>query len=294
LPSSTVIKDAVLLLRPKHWLKNVFVLFPLVFAHPSDLGPAGVRVALALAVFCLLSSAVYCVNDVLDREADRLHPRKRQRPVAAGRVSVPVALGIAVLLAAAGMTLATALLPSGVAIVAALYLVNNAAYTTVLKHHVIVDVISISIGFVLRLMAGALAVPAEPSSWLIVCGFALSLLLGLGKRRAELGSIGSNAAVRSSLSVYTAEKLDVLLSTAASLTLLSYMLYTVSADTQALHNTSNLVYTTPLVAYGVFRFIFKANEAKGDGPVEILTGDAVFALVGVLWGLSVTALLWWR
>lgn len=288
-----MLRDMITLLRPKHWLKNVFVLAPIVFAWPADFRQAAWRVALAFLVFCLLSGAVYCVNDVLDREADRQHLRKRNRPVAAGRVSVRAALIMAVGLVVIALTTAAVLLPGAVLLVSVLYLVNNAAYTTVLKHHVIVDVISISLGFVLRLLAGAWAVPAVPSSWLLVCGFALSFLLALGKRRAELVSIGANTTVRASLRVYTAEKLDVLLSSAASLTLLSYMLYTVSEDTQALHGTTNLVYTTPLVAYGIFRFIFKTHEGQADGPVEILSGDLVFPAIGLAWGLSIVAILHW-
>lgn len=287
-------KDLVSLVRPKHWSKNVFVLAPLAFAEPTGpFVPSAIRVGLAFLTFCLLSSAVYCVNDVLDRDADRLHPRKQRRPVASGRVSVATALILALVLAVAGIALTALTLPYGVTIAAALYLVNNAAYTTVLKHHAIADVLSIALGFVLRLLAGALAVPAVPTSWLLVCGFALSLLLGLGKRRAELGSIGADGNVRTSLKVYTAEKLDVMLSTAASLTLLSYMLYTVAPETQALHGTTGLVYTTPLVAYSVFRFIFKAHESRGDGPVEILSSDLVFAGVSVLWAVAVVAILWW-
>jgi 4-hydroxybenzoate polyprenyltransferase len=283
---------AFALIRPKHWLKTVFVLAPVIFSRPGNPLEAGSRVAAAFAVFCLLSSAVYCVNDVLDRHADRKHPRKRDRPVAAGHISAPAAFMLAAALAVAAMSLAALTLPSGVAVVAALYLANNAAYTTVLKHHAIVDVLSIAVGFVLRLMAGALAIPAAPSKWLLVCGFALSLLLALGKRRAELGSVGADSSVRNSLQVYTEQKLDVLLSTTASLTLLSYMLYTVAAETEALHATSSLVYTTPVVAYGVFRFIFKAHEARGDGPVEILSADPVFAGTGLVWMALVAGLLW--
>ena len=286
-------RDVLSLVRPKHWLKNVFVLAPLVFAEPADLTSATARVAVAFAVFCLLSSAVYCINDVLDRDADRNHPRKRLRPVASGRIPVAGALAVGGLLLASGLALALVTLPAGVSVVAGLYLANNVAYTTFLKHRVIVDVISIAFGFVLRLLAGAHAVPAEPSSWLLVCGFAISLLLGLGKRRAELGSVGASARTRPSLRVYTSEKLDVLLSTAASLTLLSYMLYTVSAETQELHGTDSLVYTTPLVAYGVFRFIFKAQEARGDGPVEILSADLMFPTIGVMWAVSVLIIIRW-
>jgi 4-hydroxybenzoate polyprenyltransferase len=281
-------------MRPKHWLKNVFVLAPLAFAAGPNPITALPAVALAFLSFCLLSSAVYCFNDALDADRDRANPLKKHRPVAAGIISIPAAMAAAAVLAATAITIMAFWLPAAVLLVGLLYLLNNLFYSILLKHHAIVDVMSIASGFVLRLIAGALAIPVLPSSWLIVCGFSLALLLGFGKRRAELMILDAVPQYRSTLEVYTPAKTDVLLAISASLTLLSYMLYTVAPDTQRLHGTANLVYTVPFVAYGIFRFIFKVHEGRADGPVEILASDKVFALNGILWIVSSTLILWMR
>jgi len=287
-------RGLVALIRPKHWLKNVFVLAPLMFAVGQNPLAALPAVALTFASFCLLSSAVYCFNDAIDADRDRANPLKKHRPVAAGIIAVPAALAAAAVLAATAITVMASWLPAAVLFVGLLYLLNNLVYSTLLKHHAIVDVMSIAIGFVLRLIAGALAIPVVPSSWLIVCGFSLALLLGFGKRRAELMILNAVPHYRSTLEVYTPAKTDVLLAISASLTLLSYMLYTVAPDTQRIHSTANLVYTVPFVAYGVFRFIFKVHEGRADGPVEILASDKVFALNGILWIVSSAVILWMR
>src|SRR6185503_11751341 len=251
------------LLRPAHAVKNVFVLAPLVFAAHSSLAFEVPRALLAFAVFCLISSAVYCFNDTLDAAADRLHPTKRNRPVASGAISSSVAIGLSVALTLLGLGVSIALLPLPFTFTLLLYLGNNLLYGWFLKDKVIADVLSIAIGFVLRLLGGAAAIGVPPSSWLIVCGFSLALLLGFGKRRAELlNSEGSHARV--TLATYTAPKLDSLMSICGSVSLVSYMLYTVAPETAALHPTDKLVYTIPFVAYGIFRFIFKVQEGKAE------------------------------
>jgi 4-hydroxybenzoate polyprenyltransferase len=287
----TLLRDFVSLARPRHWLKNVFVLAPLGFAASADRLEALPRVGLAFVVFCLLSSAIYCANDALDADADRMHPTKRNRPVAAGRVSRAQALATAALVALAAFLLSVRLLPWGVTAAAGLYVINNAIYNAWLKNHVIADVMSIALGFVLRLLAGALAIPVDPSSWLLVCGFSLALLLGFGKRRTELATLERGGEYRRALAVYSVPKVDTLLAVCASLTLLSYMLYTVAPDTAQIHGTTRLVYTVPFVVYGIFRFIFKVQEGKGDGPVEILARDWVFTANGLLWAAAVALIL---
>jgi 4-hydroxybenzoate polyprenyltransferase len=272
--------DLLRLCRPRHWTKNAFVLAPLVFSGATLQLTAVLHALTALLSFCLLSSAVYCWNDVLDAEADRRHPRKRTRPVAAGRVSRPaaLALGLALTLAAAGLGLTVSrplfLLLGG------LYVASSLLYCAFLKYRVIVDVLSIAIGFVLRVLAGCAAIGVTPTSWILVCGFSLAMLLGFGKRRLELGAMNGSSEYRPTLQSYSAEKLNILLGVASSTCLLSYMLYTVSPQTIRLHGTENLVYTVPFVAYGIFRYIFKVQERKHDGPVEVLLADPVFALNG--------------
>jgi decaprenyl-phosphate phosphoribosyltransferase len=287
-----VFVDLVVLCRPWQWVKNCFVLAPLLFSPGAWQPSAAGRSLLALLCFCLWSSSVYCLNDLLDAKKDSRHPRKQHRPIPSGRVPAHLAAGLAILLAV-GTTLAAALLlPMPVFWIGVLYLANSLVYCLLLKHRVIVDVISIAAGFVLRLLGGcaAIAVPASP--WLLVCGFTLALLLGFGKRRLELDGLQSPAGYRSTLESYDAVKLNMLLSITSSVCLLSYMLYTVAPHTVALHKTDRLVFTVPFVAYGIFRYLFKVQEGQFDGPVEVLAKDYVFALNGLLWALSVVVILW--
>jgi 4-hydroxybenzoate polyprenyltransferase len=175
------------------------------------------------------------------------------------------------------------LLPGRFVLFAALYMANSLAYCLFLKYRVIVDVMSISIGFVFRLIAGCVAIGVVPSSWILLCGFSLALLLGFGKRRLEFTQFGSATEFRETLQSYSCEKLDVLLSVSSALCLLSYALYTTAPATIQVHRTENLIYTIPPVFYGVFRYIFKIQEGRHDGPVEVLMKDRVFLLNGLLW-----------
>lgn len=274
------------------WTKNIFVLTPLIFSgYVTE--PVAYRCAVpALACFCLWSSAVYCLNDVLDAAADRQHPRKRLRPVASGRISATVALVLMVVFVLTGLALGAAVLPHSFLLVGVLYLANSLLYCVLLKYRVIVDVLSIAIGFDLRLVAGCAAIGVTPTSWILICGFSLAMLLGFGKRRLEMDGLTDPMAYRSSLQSYSPEKLNVLLGITASTCLLSYMLYTVAPDTVRLHQTSRLIYTVPFVAYGIFRYIFKVQEGRHDGPVEVLGKDPIFAINGLLWLLTVVVILY--
>lgn len=283
----------VALARPSHWAKNAFVLAPLVFAPPDYWRLFWREALLAAACFCLMSSAIYAVNDAIDATADRRHPRKQNRPVAAGVISPAAALSLALVMAALGGTVALRALPAGVVWCVAAYAANNVAYNALLKHKVIADVISIAAGFVIRLVAGAAAIQVTPSSWLLVCGFSLALVLGFGKRRAELAVMGQARGFRTTLDVYTPEKLDHALAVMGAITLLSYMLYTLAPDTKAVHGTDRLVWTVPLVVYGLFRFTFKVQEGAADGPVELLRHDPVMILNVCLWLATVVFVLRW-
>jgi 4-hydroxybenzoate polyprenyltransferase len=276
-----VIRDLIRSCRPKDWVKNVFVLAPVIFSESFRL-KAFTATGLAAGCFCLWSSAIYLLNDVIDAEADRSHPRKRHRPIAAGRIAPAAAVGLALTLIGMGFAVAALALPRPLLLFGMLYLGNSLAYCLWLKHRVIVDVLVIGIGFVIRLLAGCAAVGVEPSAWLVVCGFSLALVLGFGKRRTEVANLEGASEYRLPLRVYDTQKLDTLLGIGCSVCLLSYMLYTIDPETIRLHGTRYLIYTVPLVAYGLFRFVFKVQEGKGDGPVEILTGDRVFALDGLL------------
>ncbi len=199
----SVAVELLRLCRPKHWTKNVFVLAGLVFSE-SFLSPHMIAAALiALACFCLWSSAIYVLNDVVDAEADRQHPGKCLRPIASGAIAPAPALVVGVLLAALGVAIAWYFLTPRFLLIGGLYLANSIAYCFVTKSRVIADVMAIAIGFVLRLMAGCAAVGVEPTNWLLVCGFSLAVTLGFGKRRVEVGQLGSNPESRASLISYS-------------------------------------------------------------------------------------------
>ena len=292
MPSS--VRDLVWLCRPGQWTKNLFVLAPLLFSEsisdPDKLWGAMV----AFGCFCLLSSAVYGLNDLLDLEADRRHPRKCNRPIAAGRVTARAAGLVIALLLGTSVAAGCLLLPRYFLLFFALYLGNSLLYCLWLKHHAIVDVIVIAIGFVLRLLGGCAAITVPASSWLVVCGFSLALVLGFGKRRTEIVNLGSESQYRPSLLGYSESRVDNLLVISIAVCLLSYVLFTLARETVERHQTANLVYTVPLVAYGLFRYLFAAQEGKGDGPGEILVKDPVFSMVGLLWLAAVTAILYFR
>jgi 4-hydroxybenzoate polyprenyltransferase len=292
---AATLRGWVALCRPRQWVKNVFVLAPLLFSE-SVLRNAtlALHALAALGCFCLISSAVYAFNDLLDAEADRAHPRKRHRPVASGRVTPAGAVTVVVLLVASATGLAVAVLPPLFLLVLGLYLVNSLLYCLWLKHHVIVDVLVIAIGFVLRLLGGCAAIDVTPSSWILVCGFSLALLLGFGKRRTEVEGLDRGTDYRPALQSYNAAKLDTLLAISTAVCLIAYILYTVAPETVARHNTPYLVYSVPFVTYGLFRYLFKVQEGKGDGPVEILSKDPVFAVNAGLWLISVVCLLYLR
>lgn len=280
------------LARPQQWLKNAFVLAPLPFGQrdPSLL-PLAV-LALTVLVFCLLSSAVYAFNDLIDVQRDRTHPRKRYRPVASGSLSAWQAIAFSIALAGLAGTLSFLYLPVGVGVCASLYVVNSLTYCLILKNKVIADVISISIGFILRLLAGCFAADLVPSSWLVLCGYSLAQLLGFGKRRSEIANLKETEHSRSVLAQYNIGSLDIFLAVSCGICLLSYMLYTVSPETIALHRTNQLSYTVPIVAYGLFRYIMKVQQGDGDGPTEILTSDPVFALLGLGWMICILIILY--
>jgi decaprenyl-phosphate phosphoribosyltransferase len=286
--------DLIHLARPRPWAKNVFVLAPLVFSESVVNLNSALRAIAAFACFCLWSGALYGFNDVIDAENDRRHPRKRTRPIPSGRITIVSALTWSATSVAAAviLSLLTLPMPGHFLVFGGLYLANGIAYCLFLKRRVIIDVLSISIGFVIRLLAGCAAIGVDASSWILVCGFALAMLLGFGKRRLELGRLDEPASYRPTLQSYSEEKLNILLGVTSSICLLAYMLYTVSPQTVQLHQTDRLVYTVPFVAYGIFRYLFKVQEARHDGPVEVLLSDHIFALNMLLWSLSVIAVLY--
>ncbi len=280
------------LLRPQQWLKNGFVFVGLLFGHAwHDPVKAGQALA-AFAAFCLLASAVYVMNDLLDREQDRQHPKKKHRPLAAGTVSPAAAMALAALCLLGGGALAVLYAGSAPWIFFA-YVAMNIAYSLGLKHVVILDVFIIAGGFMLRILAGTLGLGIAPSHWLLLCGLMLTLFLGFAKRLAELNVLQKESAGhRRVLEHYTAPMLDQFIGIAAAGTVISYALYTMSAETAALHGTQELVLTVPFVLYGMLRYLWRLHGQGGGGdPAQELLADPHLLAAIFGWLLLVLALL---
>jgi 4-hydroxybenzoate polyprenyltransferase len=277
------------LLRPHQWIKNGFVFIGLLFGHGwSDPDKVALAVS-AFAGFCLVSSAIYVFNDLIDREQDRLHPDKCRRPLASGTVGVPAALALLTLCAATGLGIAFAQGPVQAVIFGA-YLLINTAYTLGLKRVVILDVFIIAAGFMLRILAGTSGIDIEPSHWLLLCGLLLTLFLGFAKRRAELNALAEDSAShRKVLEHYSPELLDQMISVVVAGVLVAYSLYTVAPETVRLHGTPHLIYTVPFVLYGMFRYLFLLHRRGGGGdPALELIGDR--HLLGAAAGWLLTTL----
>lgn len=277
-------------LRPKQWTKNLLVFAGLVFTYNLLNTEMLGRVILAFVAFCALSSAGYVWNDLRDVAADRLHPIKRLRPIAAGLVPPLLAAGIALALGAAGLLLALSL-GTPFLLVASLYLLLTAAYSIWLKHLVLIDVFGISAGFVLRAVGGAVVIGVPVSPWLYVCTVLVSLFLGLGKRRNELELLEADAAGhRKNLEQYSLELVDHLILIVASVTIMAYSLYTFSADN--LPPDHSMMLTIPLVVYGLFRYLYLVRvKRQGGAPEDLLLTDPGLLGTAVLWVLvSVTVL----
>jgi 4-hydroxybenzoate polyprenyltransferase len=285
------ILDLLRLMRPHQWVKNTFVFTGLLFGHAWHDAHLVAQVMTAFAAFCMVSSAVYVFNDIIDVKQDRLHPKKSQRPLASGRVSMPAAAVLASVLAVSGLVLANCASRT-VLVILVCYALMNVAYSLRLKHVVILDVFIIATGFMLRILAGTLGVGIPPSQWLLLCGLMVTLFLGFSKRRAEIFALADDkAAHRKVLEHYSPVLLDKMIGITASGVILSYSLYTMSADTIRIHGTPNLIYTVPFVMYGVFRYIYLLHhQSRGGDPSHDLVRDPhLFVAVGA-W-MVVTILL---
>jgi len=266
------------LARPKQWTKNGFVLAGLVFSGEALLVPSIVAALLAFAAFCLLSGAVYAANDVLDVEEDRKHPLKRLRPVASGQISPRAATVYAGVLAAGGLALAFAV-NWGVGLTGLGYLVLQAVYTPLLKHMAILDVMSISTGFVIRALAGVAAVSSPLSPWLIVCTGLLTLFLGFSKRRHELATLGEGAVHhRKNLRDYSVPMLDEMMNIMISATIIAYALYTFTV-----YDNVFMMSSIPFVIYGVFRYMLLVHRDGGGNPDTLLLQDRPLQVTLLLW-----------
>jgi 4-hydroxybenzoate polyprenyltransferase len=273
------------LLRPKQWIKNLFVFAPAVFAREIFHPGAALHVFQAFLAFCAAASAVYITNDMADVDADRAHPDKRHRPLASGALTVAEATAamVAALVATAALT---AGMPPAFTGLLAGYVVLNVAYSLKLKDVVLLDVFTIAAGFMLRVVGGAAAIDVPVSSWIVLCTLFISLFLGGAKRRGEIMRLREDAAAaeRKVLKVYSVSFLDQLLTITAAGAVISYALYTVAPRTVEAFGTDKLIYTTIFVLFGVFRYLHLSHTSKStENPTNTVTSDPVILVVVFLW-----------
>lgn len=302
----SVVKGLIKTIRPHQWVKNLFVMAPMFF-HKDLFGTAAsgdptlnLKVAgeafLATAVFCLLAGAVYTINDLVDVEADRIHPVKRERPIASGAVPESLAKIFAAWLVIAALGIAVSKLNWAFASVAALYFVENIAYSFKLKKVAFLDVGLIAFGFVLRVVAGGLATDTKVSWYMLACTALLALFLGFGKRRHELE--GEHAGKqRAALEAYSKPSLTVALAVTGVATALTYLAYTLDRDTEAFFQSDKLWLTVPFTVFGIVRFLFLVSGRAGRGrkaesPTQEMLSDVPFVLNLMLWVVAVVAIIY--
>jgi 4-hydroxybenzoate polyprenyltransferase len=280
-------------LRPDQWTKNLIVFAALIFAVKL-LDPAALAYAsAAFLIFCALSGAVYLINDVSDRDQDRLHPLKRMRPIAAGDLSPGAALAFAAVLSVIALAASFALRPAFAATAAA-YLALFVVYTRSLKHIVILDVMAIAVGFVLRAVAGGLVIHVHVSNWLLVCTMLGALFLGLAKRRHEMTLLAEGAkGHRRILEEYDPYLLDQMIGVVAASTMVAYIIYCASPETHASFGTEWMVLTTPFPIYGLFRYLYLVHRKSGGGsPSDMLLTDRPLLACVALWGVAVVLIVY--
>jgi decaprenyl-phosphate phosphoribosyltransferase len=277
-PPMRLLFSLVTLMRPHQWLKNVFVFAGLMFSERWNDGPLALTVLNAFAAFCCFSSVVYILNDWHDRAADVRHPVKRKRPLASGAVSPAAALGLAALLLAIGLGLAAGNLK--LLVLLGLYLALNLAYSWGLKHVPVVDVTIIASGFMLRLLAGTLAVGIPPSRWMLLAGLFVALFLGFSKRKAE--SFHDEADQRAVLEHYPPALLDIFMAVTMTASLMTYGLFAVSADSQRQHG-DRLFFTVPIVVFALLRYGYQVHRGRGEDVSRDLLRDPWILVALAAW-----------
>jgi 4-hydroxybenzoate polyprenyltransferase len=290
-----VIGALIASLRPKQWPKNLLVFAGLVFSlNLFNLNYLLLSIA-GFVAFCLLSGAVYLVNDLADIEKDRLHPKKRLRPIASGRLKPGAAKVAAVVVAVVGLGGSFALYwPFGV--VGLAYFLLEIAYSFRLKHIVVLDVLTVAAGFALRAVAGTVLVHVTISSWLFVCTILFALFIALAKRRHELLTLeGGGAGHRAVLENYSQTLLDQMMAVATSSAVIAYCLYTIAPETIAKFGTHNLMLTVPFVLYAVYRYLYLVYQKEmGGAPEQALLGDVPLLIDVLFWMASVVAVIYFR
>ena len=304
-PQGGVVGALLEALRLPHWVKNLLVLAALPFGGKWATPAAWAMAGGAFAAFCLLSSAIYLINDIADRRSDRAHPAKSRRPVASGRLPAPVAAAAGGVLLAAGAAIvaylaallhnpAAALHGLGLPVWAGAYVLINLAYSLHLKGRPILDVLIIAMGFVFRAMAGAAAIDVVISPWLVLCTLTLCLFIALAKRRSEIAVLGEAAGqARRVHRFYTLTNLDHMLAVSAGLAIATYCLYCLAPRTVQHLGSAHLIWTIPLVVYGMFRYYCLTLANPTDDPVRVLLRDKVMWLVGIIWLVLLALILHW-
>jgi 4-hydroxybenzoate polyprenyltransferase len=285
--------NLLIALRPGQWSKNLLVFAGLLFGLRLVEPAAVIRAVAAFAIFCGLSGVVYLINDIADRDSDRRHPLKAKRPIASGALPVSAAVAAAGLIATAALAASLAL-GGWFLVVAVSYVVLQALYSIRLKHIVIIDVLTLSVGFVLRAVAGAVAVEVEFSHWLLVCTTLLALFIALAKRRHEIVLLADTAAThRPILGEYSAYLLDQMIAVVTASTLIAYVFYTVSPETQQKFGTEWLGLTVPFPLYGIFRYLYLVHRREGGGsPADLLLTDRPLLACVALWAVAVALIIY--
>jgi len=280
-------------LRPRQWVKNVFLFVGLVFSQNLFQIDLFIKVCEGFLVFCLAASSIYVFNDIHDRESDRRHPEKYRRPLAQGSLLVSEAYMVSMVLAAVALMLAFMMDRTFLLILLA-YFVLNLAYSLKIKQVVILDIMFIASGFVLRILAGTTLAGVNPSDWLVICTITLSLFLGFSKRRNELVLMGENAGTqRKVLKEYSIHFLDQMISMVTACTVMSYILYTVSPETVGRFETKNLMFSIPFALFGVFRYLYLIYLKKKMGdPIDLILKDFPFLLNILLWISAVMIIIY--
>ena len=280
-------------LRPHQWTKNLVVFAGLIFGQRLFDSTSVIKAVSAFVLFCLMSGVVYLVNDIVDRRSDQQHPIKQRRPIASGALPLPVAFGAVIILGAVSLAGAAAL-GGAFALTAGSYLGLQVLYSGLLKHVVIVDVLTIAVGFVLRAVGGAVAVDVEISHWLLVCTILLALFIALAKRRHEIVLLADGASEhRPILGEYSAYLLDQMIGVVTASTLIAYVFYTISPETVTKFGTESLGFTIPFPLYGIFRYLYLVRRREGGGsPADLLLTDRPLLACVAFWGIAVAIIIY--
>jgi 4-hydroxybenzoate polyprenyltransferase len=278
-------------LRIKQWVKNAFILFPIIFAGQITRPASLLNVLKTFVGFCLVSSSIYILNDIFDRKEDQFHPKKSNRPIAKGEISIPAATVLLFIFMTMGLWICLSVDPI-LLYIAAVYIFLHLIYNYFTKRIVILDVIFVAMGFLIRIWAGSYAADVLPSQWLQLCVFLLALFLGFTKRRFEIANLKEKAADhRSVLAQYTVYLLDQIIIVCSTLAIVFYGLYTISPE--VMQRSNNMLYTIVFVIYGIFRYLYLLHVKKlGDDPGEMLFLDKPLLIDVVLWITCIFAIIY--